>query len=396
MGSEARPGPEPPARWTLEPDLTYRLPDSLGLTSVRDIAVAADGRAYVLAARLYRVLAFSPDGELVGAVGREGEGPGEFASPRRVGLVGDTLWVADSGSDRLILFDRRELSYLGSPSPPPAVETELGGRMPLGLLRDGAPIYLAYRSEPWGPETVRGVDGRYVRLRIDGPSAPAIDTLLPYRTRCERLALRFGDDGSAFSVNHLCDDPVVVDDGPRDRLIVVERPFPTGDDPGFYRVRTVGAAGEPLWSDSIPFRPVKMSGELWEAWIEKLDGLITRLVEDLNAFPSRRAALEALKNAVPADPEYLPPAPLLSVGPYGRPEGFVARNGWIWIQRWTAVREVAEGYRTWDVLDSESRWLAQIEAPEPVILHDATGTHVWGVQVDELDVPRVVRFRIVD
>lgn len=386
----------PPARWSLEPDLTYRVPDPLALTGVRDIAVSAEGEAHVLATRLYRVLAFSRDGELLGAVGREGQGPGEFGSPRRVGLTGDTLWIADSGHDRVVLFDRSELSFLGSLAPPASVGTELGGRMPLGLSRDGAPLYLTYRNEPRGPETVRGIDARYVRLTNGGSSGPSVDTILHHRTHCELLALRFGDTGSSYLHNHLCDDDVVAGDGRHDRLIVIERPFPAGNDSSSYRVRAIRMTGEPIWSARVPFRPVRMSEDLWDYWMEELDGLITQLIEELNAFPSKRAALEALKDAVPARPDYLPPIPLLRAGPYGRPEAFMASNGWSWIQRWTAASEVASGHRTWDVLDSEGRWLARLEAPEPVTLYDATGTHAWGVQRNELDVPRVVKFRIVE
>lgn len=386
----------PPARWSLEPDLTYRVPDSLALTGVRDIAVSAGGEAYVLASRLYRVLAFSRTGELLGSVGREGQGPGEFQSPRRTGLTGDTLWIADSGSDRVVLFDRNDLSFLGSLAPSAPVGTELGARMPLGLSRGGAPLYLTYRNEPWGPETVRGIDARYVGLTNGALSDPSVDTILHHRTHCERLALRFGDTGTSYLDNHLCDDEVVVDDGRHDRLIVFERPFPAGNDSSSYRVRAIALTGKPIWSASIPFRPVPMTDELWGHWMGELDGLITQLIEELNAFPSKRAALEALKDAVPAAPDYLPPVPLLNVGPYGRPEAFVASNGWIWIQRWTAASEVASGYRIWDILDSEGRWLTRLEAPEPVTLYDATGTHAWGVQRNELDVPRVVRFRIVE
>lgn len=385
----------PAARWSLEPDLTYRLPDSLGLTAVRDIAVSTDGEAWVLASRLYRVLAFSEEGELLGTVGRQGQGPGEFRSPQRIGLAGDTLWIADSGNDRVSLYDRRELSVLGSLSPPASLGSKLGRRVPLGLFRDGDPLYLISRNEPRSEETVRGFDVRYVRLTNAGSSAPGVDTILHHRTRCERLALGFGGDGTAFLDNHLCDDDVVAGDGRHDRLFVIDRPFPATSDSGSYRVRAVGRTGERLWSARIPFRPVPMTDELWTYWMDELDGLFTRLIGELNAFPSKRAALEALREAVGAAPEYLPPVPLLNAGPYGRSEAFVASNGWIWIQRWTEVGELGRGYRAWDVVGPGGEWLARVEAPEPVTLHDATATHAWGVQRGELDVPRVLRLRIV-
>ena len=48
---------------------------------------------------------FSRDGEFLRAIGRRGEGPGEFVDPVELGvLAGDTLVVWDWGSGRVVLF----------------------------------------------------------------------------------------------------------------------------------------------------------------------------------------------------------------------------------------------------------------------------------------------------
>ena len=50
------------------------------------------------------ITAFGADGRVIGTVGRRGEGPGEFTSPKAVGLVGDSVVVLDRTSRRLSIF----------------------------------------------------------------------------------------------------------------------------------------------------------------------------------------------------------------------------------------------------------------------------------------------------
>lgn len=48
---------------------------------------------------------YDAKGALVGTIGRRGEGPGEFGAVRKVGLVGDTLWVHDTRNARMHRFE---------------------------------------------------------------------------------------------------------------------------------------------------------------------------------------------------------------------------------------------------------------------------------------------------
>ncbi|MGW8283670.1 MAG: hypothetical protein ACWGON_10250, partial [Gemmatimonadota bacterium] len=69
--------------------------------------VAGDsaGRLFVLDGAGQRVLGYDPDGEPIGVWGREGGGPGEFASPSGLAVgPGDSLWVVDRGNRRVTLF----------------------------------------------------------------------------------------------------------------------------------------------------------------------------------------------------------------------------------------------------------------------------------------------------
>jgi hypothetical protein len=73
-----------------------------------DIAVDAKlSRIYIADAGNHRVLAFGLDGKFLQVIGRQGQGPGEFARPTGLCIFGDSeLAVADSDSHRIQIFDK--------------------------------------------------------------------------------------------------------------------------------------------------------------------------------------------------------------------------------------------------------------------------------------------------
>lgn len=63
------------------------------------------GKQLVVTQRRERVVQFlDPADGRVRLVGRRGEGPGEFQHVTRIGLIGDTLWIADAVLGRTTLF----------------------------------------------------------------------------------------------------------------------------------------------------------------------------------------------------------------------------------------------------------------------------------------------------
>lgn len=71
-----------------------------------DVAIGSGGRAYVVDGGNHRVAVFSPAGQFLFAIGRKGEGNGEFRDP--VGVGADPqgrIYVADSGNHRIQMFD---------------------------------------------------------------------------------------------------------------------------------------------------------------------------------------------------------------------------------------------------------------------------------------------------
>jgi len=73
----------------------------------------ADGRLYVADTRNHRVLVFSPELALLGATGREGDGPGEFRLPADVAVDGrGRIVVAEAGNHRVQVLSPEGKSVL--------------------------------------------------------------------------------------------------------------------------------------------------------------------------------------------------------------------------------------------------------------------------------------------
>ena len=72
---------------------------------IADLAVAEDGRIVVSDGVAQELRVYDASGEFERTIGRQGEGPGEFATaPMITGLAGDTIFVFDSRSSRVTAF----------------------------------------------------------------------------------------------------------------------------------------------------------------------------------------------------------------------------------------------------------------------------------------------------
>jgi DNA-binding beta-propeller fold protein YncE len=70
------------------------------------VSVAFDdaGRLYVLDQERSRVLVFDRGGKIVRTIGSRGSGPGRLLSPSAVAVSGSTVYVADTGNQRIVRF----------------------------------------------------------------------------------------------------------------------------------------------------------------------------------------------------------------------------------------------------------------------------------------------------
>jgi hypothetical protein len=145
-------------------------PESL-LYKAGGIRRDADGRCYVLDVGNRRIAVFDPDGRFERAIGRQGEGPGEFSSSLLFlsGLEGDVLIVWDAGARRVNRF-RTDGTFLDLARSPIAGQ-EVYYRSQDGLFI-AVRIYGTLENDElqWGQE--------FIARRSDGETAGSARTPL--------------------------------------------------------------------------------------------------------------------------------------------------------------------------------------------------------------------------
>lgn len=96
-------------RWRLVEDLRIGGAEEgpASFNDIRDIAVDANGRVFVLDYQTTEIRLFGADGGFVRLVGRNGAGPGEYRQNNGMRLAPDgSLWVNDHRNARYVVFDK--------------------------------------------------------------------------------------------------------------------------------------------------------------------------------------------------------------------------------------------------------------------------------------------------
>lgn len=344
-------------RWTLIEELRIGSAQGTGPASfaaVTALAVDSADRIYVLDGRARQVRLFGPDGSHIRTLGRSGAGPGELATPFGLAIGRDgSLWIADGRNARYTVFDSagafvashpRPFNFFFLPWP--------GGLDSAGRIIDAAVLT---EGDPRNPV--------YILVRLSETFQVRDTIRVPRYQQPERITLRRSDGALVMSF---------------------AAPY----------------TPELLWT----FDP---RGALWSAVSERYElveqtttGDTVRIVRrDVPPVPVSAAEREGRTAAIDQE--------IASVGrgasldrplriPDSKPalETFhVATDGFLWV---LPSRPAGERQR-FEVFDPEGRFLGAVQppgeivrSPRPVFRSDA----VYGVVVDSLDVPYVVRLRI--
>lgn len=300
---------------------------------------------------------FSPGGRWIRSRGRQGDGPGEFRSLRRIlRLPGDSILAADDLTARLTLFDSsgtlvRSWSIAeAAPNVRP---------LPLGRLADGSFIAMAARSVTSPPG--------YTRQQM---------TLLRYRegSLMDRLFVQPG--GEFFSVG--C--------GTRTSPGVCAVGVP-------YGLRSLAAAAGPFVFAG--------NGERYE--VVRYDSRSRRvdtLRREVRATPlaaARRAFfVDSVASTVPAQRrgmvrQRLAEAPIRQAMPFF--EDLVTDDrGGLWVAR---PQERLAGTRAWDVFSAEGRFVRSVSLPASLAVTSIAGGFAIGVSRDADGVEYVEAWRVL-
>lgn len=326
-------------------------------------------RLYVLHRSQGVVAVFGPTGTFSHWIrGGLGEGPGEFTSPVRMGLVGDTLWIRNLSPPRIVLFDGSG-SHIATESValPPPYPTMIGAQGLSGYL-EGNRAWV----EPDGPPLAlsEGVDPVAV-LEIGTRSTGGVhrDTILTWRSNRGRMR------GLPF-------DPIpeppfysVAPDG--SGLVLAEW---NDEAPTRLLLRVVDANGEDRWRDELVVDPMLVGQSERDSIIDEARRQVRVLRENLLAHGLSPAGMPDVPSVAEAEADlYLPDArpPIRSIR--------AGIDGTIWLE--------LSNDSQWLIVDPDSGALGTVTLPTAAILGQGSRNSVWYSEVDDDGVPWVVRAR---
>ena len=175
--------------------------------AIRRAVVDTDGTVFLLDSQLCDVKMLSPDGELIGTLGHEGEGPGEFRNPTDLCLMPDgTVAVTQMFPGRIVKLTR---------------DNKPAGTITVGDPTQGA-FYMARGLKRGGDTVVLGVAEQHVDQEA---GIATRESFIGTFTEDGLRNVTFASKTSVIDHHNLCYDEVVLGEGPDRRYAV----SPSGD-----------------------------------------------------------------------------------------------------------------------------------------------------------------------
>lgn len=297
----------------------HELPGAAGgveLVAPEDIAVSDAGHiAIVDDAKPLTIRVFAPDGSMLGTVGRQGAGPGEYQQAR-VTFAGDTLLILDPQQRRLLLYAVRSRGLLAEHS-----GVCCAAYYPID--RDSSGALIASRAIARGEPGSRAPG--FTRWRVDGSVR---DTLWTLRSDVTKESFSIIQDNRQIG-------SVPIPFWPHDRWAVDRSGILVIASASDYMLRTTRTGLDTVQLFSrLGAQRALLSAEEKTKWIDERVAADRKFV----AEPILRAALRA-----DAIPNHRPWFERLWVDSHGR--------------RWVALGRRGESSVQFDVFNRDGRWL---------------------------------------
>lgn len=368
LGVAALTGPQanPQEQWLLEPELSIGSMEpadpNYALTTIRDLDFdPKTGRVYILQHEEASFKIFDPQGRLLAAVGREGEGPGEFRRPYALAWRQERLGVTDHALKRLSWFtgdgDLVESVTLHSAG---------GLFVPSDLTASGAVV------GEWGLPAEAILEGSATRIPLLRVRRENLDTVatLDMRNTMFRIAQSPRSTPQTVGSRPISFRPFFAASPVQDAVILVEqRPLPTS--PETFTISKLGPDSIE-WTRRIRYEPQERSPALRDSIVDAWAAFVIRQGIHATMPAARRAVASALELPSP-----LPPVSGV----------VISHEGDIWVRR-----EVGSAH--YSVFDSGGRHLAQAQAPKGMEVLAATRNQAWAVHKDGAGVNYAVKLRI--
>lgn len=333
-------------------------------SGIADLAVTDDGFILVSDAVAREVRVYDAAGSYLGAIGRGGEGPGEFAvAPTFAGSSGDTVWTFDARTNRITSFARA-----GDVLEVLTLRTDDVGRTASAMrLADGTYLALSRWVDP-ASETVfhdaRAELDSIVIERLDAAGA-LLDTIgvMADRTRARMVmdggggAIRTIDAPTPYSAR-----AVVATDGAR---AVIGRS-------NSFELEVFGTHGaaEVILQVRGVDHPASAADIRTHQEARLLEEIGDREIDPM----TRRLNLDFLPERLPAFGSVI-----------------VADQGDIWVS--LTAYDLSEGL-DWLVFSEDGELRGRVHTPPDLQVRAVGRDYVVGFALDELDVPYVRRYRL--
>jgi hypothetical protein len=329
------------------------------------IAVDRAGRMWIAQPRDGRIRVFAADGSHVFDVGRQGEGPGEFGRIGKLYYREGAVHALDTRLRRVTTFDGAG-DVVETRSLVAAAAASRGGDQ---YIFGDSVLTLRDRTTDDGTVT-----GRFLTvMAADGTGQRVLLELPSYTTATHQIDFGGGlilrgprlpfSDFVAFAV---------APDG--SGIAVVDQDGAAAGDRTSATVRVIRADGRERRFE-VPSARVPVAREQVAREIAPVLAELADLPDGL----SRAEAERILRDAYGA--EYHPPVSRLLLG----------LDGTVWIRR----ERVDPAVDLWQVLDDDGSLAARVRLPAGATVLAADRAHVWARVQDELDVPYLVRYRLV-
>ncbi len=339
------------------------------LARVFDVEVSPAGRVFASQPMVAEIAVFEPDGTFARTIGRRGEGPGEFRAPGAVRLRGDTLTVLDFTRGISLLgqegeFFRRISFHLPAP-PGSGFPTR-----PITLLADGTVGCFA----PLAPALVTSgkvTRQSWVRATRDGE---LLDTLIVHSVEGRYMELELPRAGRRGTGHPAAWHDLVAIPPDGSFVIAVDRSAAAGGPEPVFRVHRIALSGDTVRSREFRYEPVPLTAE----WKDTAVARMARVHAVGEGLAPERLA-ERIGPQVPW-PAHHPAVSRVLAG----------ADGTVWLER----EPIPGDSVRWDLLDPELEPLGHTYLPASVDVKRVSRGAVWGVEEDELGVPRIVRFDV--
>lgn len=342
--------------------------------TVGRVFVGPKGRIVVVLPQDRQMRWYDSTGRRIGAIGKNGEGPGEFQSIGTGGWIADTLWVYDGRLRRttLIAPDAKFLRTIVQPAQ--MTWTQKAGEAPVRMIGAGPFAFFADGSSiVYGFGLIKGADGRErggdEQLARMDRTGTAIVVHTPTPSNDPRWMLEVSGFGNPVPFR-LMPDLAGSYDGARMATIWAN----VVGDTGSFTVTLMNAKGERAFSRAYPFKgtpiPQRAIDSTLATFLPK-PGQPTEGPSDLG-----QRMQVAAKQKMPA--VYTPVTGII-----------LGLDNTIWIP----MRPTPTG-REVLVLDGRGNPIGSVMLPPRTTLRQANLTTMWATQSDEDGLTSVVRYRL--